>query len=113
MTEELCHHPDLLRRFVPTPFVFIKRCGLHDICVESNDLEIALGIRQSDLVVGRGNHTGRLFCKVIRDLNAPVDGRAVSIIADGVVRVLQNGDGGQFSFTTVSEWSSWDSSPAA
>ena len=35
-------HPDLLRRFVPTPYVFGGRDGSNNIFIESNDLEIAL-----------------------------------------------------------------------
>jgi hypothetical protein len=83
-------HPDLLRRFVPTPYVFAGSHGATNICIESNDLEIALGIRQSDLALGKGA-SERSFCKVIRDRTAPADAGEISIIADGAINVLQVG----------------------
>ena len=93
MTGESRHHPDLLRRFVPTPYIFSRHDGRHEICVESNDLEIALGIRHSDLVVGQKDRAGRLFCKVIRDPSDFADGEAKLIVAAGPLRVLQKGRG--------------------
>lgn len=91
MTGEPRHHPDLLRRFVPTPYVFSKRDGDHEICVESNDLEIALAIRRSGLVLGEEDRGGGLLCKVIRDLTDSADGGAMLIVTDGALRVLQMG----------------------
>ena len=38
MTDESCWHPDLLRRFVPTPYVFSNCDGSNRFSVESNDL---------------------------------------------------------------------------
>ena len=37
--------PDLLRRFVATPYVFMNSVGSHRCSVRSNDLEIALAVR--------------------------------------------------------------------
>ena len=88
MTSEPCRHPDLLRRFVPTPYVFSKCVGSNQICVESNDLEIALGIRRSGIVQRQGNRTGGLLCKVIRDGTSPVDDSDISIVYDGTLRIL-------------------------
>jgi hypothetical protein len=93
MTNVPCRHPDLLRRFVPTPYVFSKCDGPARICVESNDLEIALGIRRSGILKRDGNPRDELFCKFIRDLNAPVDDSEISIVSDGTLRVLYLGRG--------------------
>lgn len=93
MTDGQCWHPDLLRRFVPTPYVFSMCVGTNRICVESNDLEIALGLRQSDAVVCLGNQAGELLCKVIRDGSAPMDDAERLIVSDGRVRVLYLGRG--------------------
>src|SRR5271156_2034755 len=67
-------HPDLLRRFIPTPYVFSKCDGTSRCCVESNDLEIALGVWYSDLIHRQGNPAEGLLCKIIRDKAGPVDG---------------------------------------
>jgi hypothetical protein len=92
MTEELCWHPDLLRRFVPTPYVFSTCDGPNRLVVESNDLEIALRVRHS-IVHRQGNRVGGLVCKLIRDTAGPVDGSEITIISDGALRVLYLGRG--------------------
>jgi hypothetical protein len=93
MTEEPCWHPDLLRRFVPTPYVFSKCDGTNRLLVESNDLAIALSVRQSGIVHRQGNRVGGLACKLIRDMAAPVDGSEITIVSDGALRVLYLGRG--------------------
>ena len=93
MTNVPWRHPDLLRRFVPTPYVFSKCDGPARICIESNDLEIALGIRRSGILKCRENQSRELFCKLIRDLKAPVDDSEMSILSDGTFRVLCLGKG--------------------
>jgi hypothetical protein len=91
MTVEPCWHPDLLRRFVPTPYVFSKGDGPNRLFVESNDLEIALGIRQAGLAQLRGKRGGGLLCKLIRDLADLGDRSEITIISDGTLRVLYLG----------------------
>lgn len=86
-------HPDFLRRFVPTPYVFGKSHGQRSICVESNDLEIALSIRRSGLAAGQGSPIESGFCKVIRDMGNPADRGEILIVASGALRVLQMGRG--------------------
>jgi hypothetical protein len=93
MITEPLRHPDLLRRFVATPYVFINSNGPCRICVESNDLEIALSVRRSGIFQYQRNGTGRLLCKLIRDITVPVDGSEISIVSDGMLRVLQLGRG--------------------
>jgi|SRR5271154_4856082 len=93
MTNEPRWHPDLLRRFVATPYVFCKFDGPSRLCVESNDLEIALSVRQSRVVERQGRQAGGLLCKLIRDMTAPLDGSELSIVSDGPLRILQMGRG--------------------
>ena len=91
MTEEPCWHPDLLRRFVPTPYVFSKCAGSNRLIVESNDLEIALSVRRAGIVYH--NRPGGLLCKLIRDMAGPVDGSERIVVSDGALRVLYLGRG--------------------
>ena len=91
MTVEPCWHPDLLRRFVPTPYVFSKNDGPNRLFVESNDLEIALGIRRAGLVQLRGKRVGTLLCKLIRDLADLGDRSEITIVSDGTLRLLYLG----------------------
>ena len=86
-------HPDLLRRFVPTPYVFNQNNGPNRFCIQSNDLEIALAIRRSPIVQRYGEKSGGLFCQFIRDVIAPVESSEVSILSDGPLRVLNLGAG--------------------
>lgn len=93
MTNESRWHPDLLRRFVATPYTFSKYDGANQICVESNDLEIALSLRRSGVVEYQGRQAGGLRCKLIRDMTGPVDISEISIISDGTLQVLCLGRG--------------------
>ena len=93
MTDRQCWHPDLLRRFVPTPYVFGKGDGPSRFFVESNDLEIALCVRRSIMVHAQANGTAGLTCKLIRDSAAPEGGSEVTIVSNGTVRVLYLGKG--------------------
>jgi hypothetical protein len=83
-------HPDLLRRFVATPYIFSKYNGANPICVASNDLEIALSVRRSGIIQCRADG---LLCKLIRDMTAPVDGSKISVVSNGTLRILQLGRG--------------------
>jgi hypothetical protein len=93
MTNETRWHPDLLRRFVATPYTFRKYDGENRICVESNDLEIALSARRSGIIQRQGSRTGGLHCKLIRDMAGPVDSSEISIISDGTLQILRLGRG--------------------
>jgi hypothetical protein len=93
MREELCWHPDLLRRFVPIPYVFNLFDGPNQSFVESNDLEIALSVRRSNIFRRQGTRAEGLLCKLIRDMAAPVNGSEITIISDAALRVLCLGRG--------------------
>jgi hypothetical protein len=91
MIDEPCWHPDLLRRFVATPYIFIKGEGPNRIRVESNNLEIALSVWNFFNPQSQGNRVDGLFCRLIRDANGPVSGTKISIVTDGALRVLHLG----------------------
>jgi len=91
MTNEPHWHPDLLRRFVATPYVFDKSNSPSRLRVESNDLEIALGVRRSNIIERQGQRVGLLLCKLIRDASGPVDDAEISVVSDGPLRVLHMG----------------------
>jgi hypothetical protein len=88
MMEERCWHPDLLRRFAPTPFVFGTRDSPNRSLVESNDLEIALSVSRSKFFRRQNNQSGGMLCKLIRDMSAQGDGSEIILISDGMLRVL-------------------------
>jgi hypothetical protein len=93
MTDDRCWHPDLLRRFVPTPYVFGRYDGPNRFLIESNDLEIALNVRHSVLLHRQANRNDGLICKLIRDTASPVDGSEITIVSNGTLRVLYLGTG--------------------
>lgn len=93
MTEGQYWHPDLLRRFVPTPYVFNVWDGPNRLHVESNDLEIALSVRRSGVVHRQGKLAGGIVCKLIRDVAGPVDDSEITIVSDSALRVLCLGRG--------------------
>ena len=93
MTDKQCWHPDLLRRFVPAPYVFSKWDGPNRLFVESNDLEIALSVRRAGIFRRQSNRAGGLLCKLIRDMAGPVDCSEITIVSDGTLRVLYLGRG--------------------
>jgi hypothetical protein len=93
MTNEPRWHPDLLRRFVATPYTFSRYDGANRICVESNDLEIALSVRRSGIVQRQGSRAGGLHCKLIRDMAGPADSSEISIVSNGTLQVLCLGRG--------------------
>ena len=93
MTDEACWHPDLLRRFVPTPYVFSIGDGPNRLFVESNDLEIALSVRGADVVHRQSSRSGGMLCKLIRDTSSPGDGSELTIVSNGALWVLYLGRG--------------------
>jgi hypothetical protein len=93
MTEGQYWHPDLLRRFVPTPYVFSRWDGPNRLLVESNDLEIALSVRRAGVVHRQNNRAGGIVCKLIRDMAGPVEDSEMTIVSDGALRVLYLGRG--------------------
>jgi hypothetical protein len=93
MTTETSWHPDLLRRFVATPFVFCSSKGANQICIQSNDLEIALSIRRSCVVQHPPDRVNVLTWKLIRDVPAPAKDTQILTVTDWPLRTLSYGTG--------------------
>ena len=93
MKAETHWHPDLLRRFVATPYVFNNSSGREQLCIQSNDLEIALSVRRSCIEQRFKGGSNVLVWKLIRDTAAPEDGAQILTISDGVLRTLHLGTG--------------------
>ena len=93
MTTETSWHPDLLRRFVATPFIFCSGEGANQVCIQSNDLEIALSIRRSCIAQLPPDSFNVLTWKFIRDVSASTKDAQISTITDGSLRTLYFGTG--------------------
>src|SRR5271154_1893949 len=93
MKAETCWHPDLLRRFVATPFVFCSSDGANQSCIQSNDLEIALRTRRFLITQRPPDSFKVLSWKLIRDVLAPAEDARISTITDGSLRTLYFGTG--------------------
>jgi hypothetical protein len=93
MTAETSWHPDLLRRFVATPYVFCSGSGKKQLCIQSNDLGVALSIRRSCITQRFKSGSDVLIWKLIRDSAAPGDDAQILTISDGVLRTLHLGTG--------------------
>jgi hypothetical protein len=93
MTAEKCWHPDLLRRFVATPYVFSIGSGNKQLCIQSNDLGMALSVRRSCMTHRFKGGSDVLAWKLIRDSVAPEDDAQILTISDGVLRTLHLGTG--------------------
>ncbi|WP_158944205.1 hypothetical protein [Granulicella sp. S190] len=93
MNKALRAHPDLMRRFVATPFHFTAMNGPNLFAVQSNDLEIALGLRRHVLNHWFLGHSGSSSWKIVRDVLAPDNTDTISLFQDGTIRVLQAGTG--------------------
>lgn len=93
MTSEVAWHPDLLRRFVATPFVFCTDKEANRICIQSNDLEIALSVRRSCLAGRLSDSFSVLSWKLIRDASSPVESAKILTITDDPLRILYFGKG--------------------
>lgn len=93
MTAGTRWHPDLLRRFVATPYVFCSGIGKKRLCIQSNDLAIALSVRRSCITHRFKGSSDVLVWKLIRDSVGPEDGAQILTISDGTLRTLHLGAG--------------------
>jgi hypothetical protein len=93
MKAETCWHPDLLRRFAATPYVFNSSIEGEQLCIQSNDLEIALSVRRFCIAQRFKCDSRVVVWKLIRDTAAPRDGTQILTISDGQLRTLHLGTG--------------------
>jgi hypothetical protein len=85
--------PDLLRRFVATPYVFTNGAGPDRLSVQSNDLEIALAIRRHWIDNIHQNRPAVIFWEILRDIAAPDSLAELSILHGKKLRTLMIGAG--------------------
>lgn len=86
-----CLQPDLLRRFIATPYVFSSSGGEVRRSVQSNDLEIALSVRQFYTKRHLEQLPNVILWRIIRD-TAPADKEPqLFTINDGWLRTLHFG----------------------
>jgi hypothetical protein len=85
--------PDLLRRFVATPYVFTNGTGPHRLSVRSNDLEIALAIRRQWIENIHQSRSAVIYWEILRDVGAPFDLSELSILHGPKLRTLMIGTG--------------------
>jgi hypothetical protein len=80
--------PDLLRRFVATPYVFADSVGASRCSVRSNDLEIALAVRRSWATRRAENPPVVVSWQLIRDGSAINDVTEITLFTAGELRTL-------------------------
>lgn len=80
--------PDLLRRFVATPYVFADSVGVSRCSVRSNDLEIALAVRRSWASRRAENPPAVVSWQLIRDPSAVNDVTEITLFTAGELRTL-------------------------
>ncbi|MBB5338664.1 hypothetical protein HDF12_002446 [Edaphobacter lichenicola] len=85
--------PDLLRRFVATPYLFTNGTGPDRFSVQSNDLEIAIAIRRLWINETHGNRPAVVSWKILRDIVPPDSLAEISILHDKKLRTLMIGTG--------------------
>lgn len=85
--------PDLLRRFVSTPYVLTFGPAEARVCVETNDLEIAQGLHHAYGFSGNAALPAVSYWKLIRDENAPRSEGDPAILLSDPLRMLLAGIG--------------------
>jgi hypothetical protein len=84
--------PDLLRRFVERPYAVGFGSGDAAVRIESNEFAIVSNMH-STMVSQSGFETEILNWRLIRDEQAPCDGKELTILASGAVSTLLAGTG--------------------
>jgi hypothetical protein len=93
MNTEMAPPPDLLRRFVSAPHA--SRHRVHDsyVCLETNDVEIAMAMRASFNSPPEHDRFPSFLWKLIRDDEAPCGGQEVTILSSGTMSTVFIGPG--------------------
>lgn len=93
MSERQAPPPDILRRFTPTPYVFEMWVDGSRIRIESDDLEIALAIRNACRVRSIGEEGPMLFWRLIQDGRALGYGAELAVFETGELRTVMHRSG--------------------
>jgi len=80
--------PDLLRRFVATPYIFADRVGPSRYSVRSNDLGIALAVRRFWNTRRAENPPAVVSWQLIREALAANDNTEITLLSAGELRTL-------------------------
>lgn len=91
MKLDVTRPPDLLRRFVATPYVFVDSVGPNRCSVRSNDLGIALAVRRYWRSQRGENLSTIVSWQLIRDVLVPNDTTEVTLIHAAELRTLTVG----------------------
>lgn len=91
MTASTTHVPDLLRRFVPTPFSAMTNfCGTN-VTLQTNDSALLSKLMESDSPV---QPKAKSVCvTVVSDQDAPTDDAEVRVFSAGAIRTVFAGAG--------------------
>jgi hypothetical protein len=92
MKAELSGVPDLLRRFVETPYAVSFTSGDATVRIEANEFAL-LNKMHGAMVSQNGFGTEILTWKLIRDEAAPCDGKELTILFFGPLNVILAGTG--------------------
>lgn len=84
--------PDLLRRFVGTPYAVSFVSGEATIRIESNEFAIVNKLHGA-MVVQQGFETELSTWKLIRDEAAPCDEKELTLMSAGALTLLMSGTG--------------------
>jgi hypothetical protein len=85
--------PDLLRRFVATPHSSVFCIGNDHVRLETNDLSLADTIRNANVCREKSNAQEHSEWKLIRDNQAPCDGKDITIFSAGSIGTILLGTG--------------------
>jgi hypothetical protein len=84
--------PDLLRRFVETPYAISFTSGAATVRIETNESAIVNQMRRA-MVSQDGLETDLSYWKLIRDEHAPRNGRELTVLSSGLLTTLLLGIG--------------------
>jgi hypothetical protein len=76
---------DLLKRFLPAPYLFDVHSDSGNVHIESNDLEIALALRSRQIAQPAEDV---LYWSIMRDHGANDTDTAITVVADNDLRTL-------------------------
>jgi hypothetical protein len=89
--ESTNRHPDMLRRFVATPYIFNLFSGEDSVSIQSNDLEVALKVRHLCLTGGRQWRIAVKAWKLIREAATPAEQADLLVFENRPLKTLHRG----------------------
>ena len=93
MSPETSHVPDMLRRFVATPYSSLFCIGSTYVRLETNDPFLANTIQKATVCLEKSDAQEDSDWKLIRDKQAPRGGKEVSVLSAGPIGAVLLGPG--------------------